>query len=451
MVLRIAILGAGISGLALGWFLKKHQSHNIDLTILEASSRPGGWIQTISQDGFLFEQGPRSCRPHGTGIATLQLIEELGLQEHILFASPAARKRYLYINQKLQCLPTGPISFLTSPFRNDFLKALWRDWRSPKCGQNDESIHSFISRRLGTHFAESFFDPLVSGIYAGDIRELSIQSCFPLLQEWEQNHGSLISGAFTRKSTKEEHSSFVQNARRKGIFTLKDGMESLVKTLAHKLKDELRIGSTATHLRIGNGVTEISLADGNTITADHLYSTLSPKILASLLPIKYSNLVKKLETFATTSVAVVNVGYNHKVLPHEGFGYLIPSKENEEILGVVWDSSAFPGQNRYPEETRLTVMIGGTHMPNFGDLNENDFKVIALRALSKHLQIKQNPVSTAIKLAGNAIPQYVVGHGAKVREIEEEFRNLPAKITFSGNAVHGVSLNDCIKSATSYI
>src|SRR5262245_35319161 len=109
------IIGAGISGLSLGWFLKQ-QKENIRLTLLEASDRPGGLIQTIKRDRFLFEQGPRSLSTWGAGLATLKLIEDLGMQDQVLFADPAAKIRYLFTEKQLQRLPTSFISLLSSPF-----------------------------------------------------------------------------------------------------------------------------------------------------------------------------------------------------------------------------------------------------------------------------------------------------------------------------------------------
>src|SRR5262245_23718577 len=106
---RIIILGAGISGLSLGWFLKRRFGSRIKLQIFEKSSRAGGWIQTVREKGFLFEQGPRSLRSHGSGLETLMLLEQLGMENEVIAANQASRNRYLWINKKLHRLPNGLI------------------------------------------------------------------------------------------------------------------------------------------------------------------------------------------------------------------------------------------------------------------------------------------------------------------------------------------------------
>ncbi len=158
---HIVILGAGISGLSTAWFLKKRFGKEIALTIIDKSKRPGGWMQTSHTGGFLFEQGPHSCRATGAGLATLQLAEELGLQDHVVTADPASHIRYLYHNQSLQRLPTGPLSCLFSPLMKGIIPALIRDWRTPPGNQDDESIYDFFSRRFGPSIAERFADYLL--------------------------------------------------------------------------------------------------------------------------------------------------------------------------------------------------------------------------------------------------------------------------------------------------
>jgi oxygen-dependent protoporphyrinogen oxidase len=222
---HFVILGGGISGLALAWYLKKKYQETIHLTIIEKSSRAGGWIRSIQQQGFLFEEGPRSCRTKGAGIATLELIEELGLENEVIAASPHAKKRYLYTGKQLRCLPQGIISSLFSPLTRGILPALWKEWRKAPEKCEDESIYDFFARRFSPEIAEQFIDPMVAGIYAGDIRQLSLRSCFPQLHRWEQEYGSLTKGMFfDRSRSKEIHSPFVQAMKSAPIFSFKNGM-----------------------------------------------------------------------------------------------------------------------------------------------------------------------------------------------------------------------------------
>jgi protoporphyrinogen/coproporphyrinogen III oxidase len=442
---RIVILGAGISGLSLAWYLRKQLGRTAEITILEKSRRAGGWIQTIHKEEFLFEQGPRSCRTVGNGLATLQLIEDLGLQEKVIVASPAARQRYIYANQQLQRLPTSPLSLVFSPLLPLFVKSLWKDMREPSGNEIDESIFNFVSRRLGTEVAEKFIDPLVTGIYAGDIRKLSVKCCFPALYNWEKQHGSLLKGMILRKKKKDEEvSEFIKLIREHSVFTLQDGMETLIQALVKALPKELKLSTQVESLKINKDNIGVHTSELGIIHADHVFSTLPPHELGRLIREADGKLSKHLQSIRSTSVAVINLGYKQKVLPCEGFGYLVPSKEKEEILGTVWDSSAFAQQNHSPDETRLTVMLGGEHMPDFHNYKESDFLGMALRSMAKHLNINREPDALSIKVAAHAIPQYEIGHAEFVKEVRSQLSSISEKITITGSGFDGVSVNDCI-------
>lgn len=446
------ILGAGISGLSLGWYLKQSQCEDIQITILEAGNRAGGWIRTKAENEFLFEQGPRSFRPEGPGIATLQLIEDLGLQDDIIFASKAAKRRYLYINQRLHCLPTGLLSLLSSPFCSKILKAMWKDWFAKKGVQDDESIHSFVSRRFGLEIAELFFDPLISGIYAGDINQLSMNSCFPSLQQLEQKHGSILRGALKkRKNTlfTPPLTPFVEQARHQGLFTLKHGVQSLIDALAKPLSDCIKLERAAKQLTFTQDAIHLELADGQHIYPDKLFIAIPPKKLADLITFDYPTIGTLLNSIPTASVGAINFGYHNPVLRQEGFGYLIPSREKQKLLGVVWDSSAFPQQNAHPQQTRLTAMLGGMRCRDFESHSETDLIEMALKELQTHLGIKQTPDFISVNRALNAIPQYIVGHQSIIKQIDEAFKKLSPNVHVLGNGFHGISVNDCIAKAKS--
>src|SRR5205085_1978222 len=140
----------------------------MQLTIIEKSERPGGWIETIQKEDFLFEQGPRSCRTKGAGQETLALIEALGLEDQVILPHANAKNRYVYTGQCLQRLPRTLWEIPFNSLTKGWLKALWQDWRMPKRQTEEESINAFFSRRIGKNWTETLIDPFVSGIYAGD-------------------------------------------------------------------------------------------------------------------------------------------------------------------------------------------------------------------------------------------------------------------------------------------
>lgn len=420
----VVILGGGIAALSAAWRLRDQ-----DVVLLEATSRLGGWIQTIEKEGFLFELGPRSCRTYGNGRATLELIHALGMEEEIIPASPEAQIRYLLHNQKLTPLPAGLLEWLVSPFFFPLVKGAFRDLISPSIIE-DCSIETFIKSRMGKDVADFFVNPLVSGIYAGSPENLSIQSCFPQLFEWQLKHRSILKGLIM-SSFKKSQSSGVSFP----LFTLRRGLHSLVQKLGERLGPErIRLNSPVRSVEKEGSGWKIHLETGETISCSRVVSALPAPEVERLFQFK---------TPPMSSVAVVNLGYRLWDFPHKGFGYLVPQREQEKILGVVWDSVVFPSQQR-KGEGRLTVMIGGTTAPVGWE--KEDHLAIALEAVDRHMGIQNPPDVTHVSLARAAIPQYEVGYEERKREFLHQAKDRYPGIAFEGALFSGVAINDCVKS-----
>lgn len=426
--MRIAIIGGGISGLTLAWSLRRRYGSEAMITLVEQGSRLGGWIQTVDHDGFLFELGPRSCRPGGSGAATLRLIEALGMEDQVVHAAPAAKQRYLCLQGQLTALPSGFLSCLWSRVMRPILPALMREWRLPKAVA-DESIHSFISRRLGGYAADYFFDPLTLGIYAGDCRRLSMKSCFPQLWQWEQTHGSLTRGMFS-PSPEIERSPFVRKAQRRGLFTLRQGMEQLVRGLQQRLEVDVLLGQSAAAVEPSG----VRLSNGELIQADACYVTVPANGATSLFARSAPPVSRLLAEISHATVTVVSLGYNSQRLQKQGFGYLVPSWEQERILGVVWDSSVYPQHNRTPDQTRLTVMMSG---------EPPDALAMACGAVERHLGICVAPDACLVAVRRHAIPQYEVGHSDRLIALRAALTQALPNV-WLGSCSSGVAVNDCI-------
>lgn len=429
---KVLILGGGISGLAAAWYLTK-KYRDIEVTVLERTRRLGGWIQTHRQEQYLFELGPHSCRTAGSGVATLELIEQLGLQSDVIVPSTASRHRYIYTEGELCKVPSNIWSFVRSPLTRPMLWPLLKEWMLSPSQVEDESVYDFAARRLGIHAAEKLIDPLVSGIYAGDPKQLSLKSCFPFLYECEQKYGSIWQGLFRCKREHQTFSPFVKLICKHQMFSLKGGMQQLVDVLASRLDAQVITECVVQSIQEGTVTTSKGIFE-----ADEIINALPARELFHLTQ------EPTLGEIPFASVAVVCLGYPTQVLNREGFGYLIPSSEMEKLLGVIWDSSVFPEHNSHPEETRLTCMIGGMHMADFENYTTDDFLSIAQEGLARHLRIKEQPQATTIKLAVNAIPQYTCGHAKRLSELQSKFT-----MSLIGNSYHGISVNDCIANARS--
>uniref|UniRef100_A0A673FKD2 Protoporphyrinogen oxidase n=1 Tax=Sinocyclocheilus rhinocerous TaxID=307959 RepID=A0A673FKD2_9TELE len=196
----VAVLGGGIGGLSACHHLSK--SPNVSkIVLLERSGRCGGWLSSIRRDdGAVFEQGPRGVRPAGAvGRNTLNMVSELGLESEILPVTKdhvASKNRFLYVKGQLHKMPSGPGGVVRTipPFSRPIIQSILKEILIRKGTEEDESVHAFVSRRLGSELANIAIDSLCRGVFAGDSRQLSVRSCFPPLYEAERSRGSVVLG-----------------------------------------------------------------------------------------------------------------------------------------------------------------------------------------------------------------------------------------------------------------
>lgn len=432
---RIIILGGGISGLSLLWNLKKTHPDQ-EIILLEKNDRVGGLIHTYNKEGFIFEGAARSFNLNQNGRYTLKLVEELKLQDELIFAHKKSSQKYLYINKTLKKIPKNPLTFFFSSLTRSLSWFLLKDFVQEKGEREEETVHQFFERRFGKKITNTLVSSLISGVYAGDSKKLSMKNCFPKLYELEMLHGSLIKGYFKNRKQKTEfpNSKFIEKCRKYKIASFKNGMQTLPLALYEKLKSQIYLNQSIKSIQHIDSKSQIVLDDGRTLEADQIYSTLSIHALCKILDLPNFNPVN----FST--VIVVNVGYKNKVLNKKGFGYFIPPDENEEILGMIWDSSIFKEQNSYSDETRISVMIGEKVLAGVSSPSDTIFFNIALKALKNHLNIDQEPCVINVFKNYQAIPQYQVGYTKILDTIKQNFPH----IVFLGSSFNGISVNDCI-------
>jgi len=386
--MKIAILGGGISGLSAAWYLLK-KDPRLEISLFEASSRLGGWIESKNQDGFIFELGPRTFQ-RGRCPELLSLIQQLGLQP--IFSQTGGSK-FLWYKEQLRPLR----SFWPQIFR-----ALLQDLLAQRGDGKDESIEAFAKRRMGKQAAALFFDPMAKGVFGGDIQKLSLQACFPFLYEAEKKERSIVKWMFK------------QEKKEPGLFTLANGMETLIDALA-KMPIDVHLQTPIEKITL-QGVE----AKGAFYPADLIISALPGLELSRIINIPL--------TLRNQHLSVVNTGFRKSVLSNTGYGYLVPSACKENILGQIWDTCVFP----VPNQTKLSSMIIG----------DNPIET-ALLALKRHLGITEAPSAIAFKKA--YIPQYDVGHLSRIQVFEEAILSrYQGKLKIIGNYLYGASVESCL-------
>jgi oxygen-dependent protoporphyrinogen oxidase len=397
--MRIAILGAGISGLSAAWQLRKKHPH-AQIAIFEAQADVGGWIQSRTIGPFLFELGPRTF-PVSRSQALLQLVREVGLEQEIILSHREARRRYLLHRGKLR-----PVS----AFWPLMLSMAVRDIVMPRAQGREETLYEFAARRFGVEAAEQFFDPMARGVFGGDARCLSLQACFPFFATWEREHRSILWAALRQPKQQE------------GLFTLRRGMQSLCHAIVKRGRFEV-YRSTPVERMGEKGV----WAGGAWFAADQVVAALPARTLAALLDLPVP--------VSSVPLHVVALGYTNAILPLCGYGYLAPSREREDVLGVIFDSAVFPTT---PGQVKVTAMVRST-----------DPLQAALEAAARLLGLSHPP--DAYQIAATEIPQYEIGHQRRIEEWMREVHRRYPRLQVCGNYFYGASVNSCIDANRSTI
>ena len=431
---HIIILGAGISGLSAAWYLSRSDPC-VDISVIEKSDRVGGWLHTEYTSDFLFEKGPRTFRADKSR-AMVQLIEDVGLSDQIIASQEKSPHRYLWHEGQLRRFPQNPFAFCTSPLTRGLVTALFSEWRKP-IKEGDETVWEFVLRRFNYEAARFFFDPLVVGIFGGDLREISMRACFPLLKGWEEKYGSVTKG-FWKDKGKAQPS--ISGLAPSALFSFKKGVEELPQALKIKTPATYHLNQEVQRIAMKDNKVEVTTQD-RIYHGDALFCALPIKETLQLFEPLVPDISKEWLKVPSLGIAVLNVGYDRQVLPVQGFGYLVPTYAEEEIRGVVFDSSLFPEQNRQREETRLTI--------KFEERGREETWYIekALRGIRKHLGISESPRAFSFKRAIRAIPQYGVGHLEKMASLKEEFSKRLPRCFLVGNYLTGVSVDQCIQQA----
>lgn len=473
---RVAIVGGGPTGLATAVLLARMRP-DASIVVLEADAVLGGKARTVSRDGYTVDLGPNGFvanRP-----ATLALVDAIGLTGDLQPAADAARHRYLFQRGGLRPLPTNPVGFLRSEvvswpgkaralLEPLLVRAPAPDTAGPSTGASDrgpvaaspeESVHAFLARHFGRELADTFAQPLVVGITGGDARQLSVDALFPQFRAMERRHGSLV-----RALVHQQRSARAVDpppSRPTGRLTsfAHGGMGRFTQALADALaalpNAEVRVGARVTALERVPGADptggyRLSFAAPDVhpaLTADAVVLTLPATGAAALLDPLVPAAATALRAILYVGMRVFGLGFHRYDVPRplDGFGFLVAPGERVRSLGVLWTSTIYPG--RAPEgHVLVRVLAGGAVDPAMLDLPDDEALAVVRRDLLVTMGIAAEPAFVETATWREAIPQYTVGHLARVAAIERALGASPG-LHLAGNAYRGVSVNDCVAEA----
>jgi oxygen-dependent protoporphyrinogen oxidase len=448
-------VGGGIAGLAAAHRvveLRRESGRPVEVTLLEAGSRLGGTIQTERADGFLLEAGPDSFISEKPW--ALALAERIGLGPRLCRTNDRFRRTYVVRGGRLRPLPEGFL--LLAPTRAwPVLASRVFSWRGKlrlgldlalprRRAAGDESLGSFVRRRLGREALERVAQPLVGGIYTADPDRLSVAATMPRFLALEREHRSLILGL---RRTARRQAVGASGARWSLFVTLAGGMEELVAALAARLPaGSVRLGAPVAALAAAPGGWRVEPLAGPPLHADGVILAGPAPLMAPVVKPVDPALAGLLEGIAYASSATIALAYPRPAIRHplDGFGFVVPSVERRAILACTFSSVKYPG--RAPDGVALLrVFVGGAMQGGLLAADDAELRALAHRDVAALLGIAGDPVLARVWRHPAAMPQYDVGHLDRLAAIEARLDALPG-LALAGGAYQGVGIADCVRS-----
>jgi oxygen-dependent protoporphyrinogen oxidase len=459
---RIVIIGGGISGLAAAHRLTelaRNRQQPIAVTLLEASTRLGGTIQTERRDGFLLERGPDSFiseKPEAVALA-----KRLGIDSRLIHTNDEHRRSFIVRNGRLRAVPEG--FQLLAPSRiwpfvtTDIFSAAGKlriaaDLflpRTPANGNNDESLASFVTRRLGKEALDRMAQPMVGGIYTADPTTLSLRATLPRFLDMERRHRSIILAMLRQRKVNKTETSGVSGPRYSLFLSFDQGMQVLTEELERSITAAgvtIELNSKVTSLDRGPEGWTITTSNGSRVHIDGVCLGIPAYSAALLLEKIDNNLAQQLRAIEYTSTATINFAYRRDDVGHplDGFGFVVPFIERRALIACTFSSVKF--SDRAPEHyVLLRAFVGGALQPEIFQLNEAEMVAQVRSDLEQLLSIKGQPIFVETAKWSRSMPQYYVGHLERVGAIEARVSSLNT-IALAGNSYRGAGIPDCIRS-----
>ncbi|MGI8314497.1 protoporphyrinogen oxidase [Halobacillus mangrovi] len=447
---QVVIIGGGISGLTAAYYLQKEKQNEnlpIKIKLLESSDHLGGKIETVQKDGFTIERGPDSFLARKESAA--RLAQEVGLGGKLV--PNGTGQSYILVNGKLHPMPSGSFMGIPTRIRPFLFSGLFSPVGKVRAAQDlvkqkkhvdgDQSLGLFFRRRLGNEVVENLIEPLLSGIYAGDIDELSLQSTFPMFYDFEQHYGSLIKGLRKKYPMKKPK----KGEKKPSMFrTLENGLGSLVHAIEEELEPDVVQKNTQVnhiekhdkgyHLLLNNGT--VQEADAVILAVPHFAAQRMLTHYEFMAPFKEKN---------ATSVANVAMAFDASAIKKDidGTGFVVSRNSDFRITACTWTHKKWPHST--PEgKVLLRCYVGKPDDQEVVDLTDEEIVEICLRDLNQTMDISERPDFSIVTRWHDAMPQYKVGHKERLETITGQMKEHIPGVYLAGGSYRGIGLPDCI-------
>lgn len=442
------IIGGGITGLATAFYLQRAAHDTVDVTLVESSPHPGGKITSRHENGFLIEGGPDSFIARKP--ATIQLCRDLGLEDELIGANSEQHSTYVLSRGVLHRFPDGVMPMLKSNLISwpGKLRLAAEAFLPPRFEDGDESLASFVRRRMGAEVLDKMAAPLLAGIYAADPEDLSLQGTFAMLPELEKNYGSVLRGHLMQRWLRSRAQEQSAGHEKSSMFmTLRSGLQQLVETLTlHLTLVDIRLNCRVLAVMPIDNHYEVLLHDGSFLCADDIVFATPAYVTADLVQEMDPSLADRLRRIRYVSTATVSLGFRQSDLksPLNGYGFVVPRQERRMITACSWSSTKFAA--RAPDGYSLVrVFVGGACNERLAEREEAELVDLARRELHSTMGIEAHPVVSRAYRWHKGNPQYDVGHQVRIAEINRLAARHP-RLYLAGAAYRGAGVPDCIES-----
>ncbi|MGV3096378.1 MULTISPECIES: protoporphyrinogen oxidase [Staphylococcus] len=448
---KVAIIGAGITGLASAYYLK-HYKPDVDVTIFEATNRPGGKIQTYRNEGYTIELGPESYL--GRKTIMTDIAKDIGLGDDLI--TNETGQSYIFAKNKLYPIPGGSIMGIPTDIKPFLKTKLISPLGKLRAGldlvippiqiDDDISVGEFFRRRLGNEILENLIEPLMGGIYGTDIDRLSLMSTFPNFKEQEETHGSLIKGMQHEKAQRIKQRQLYPGAPKGQFKQFRHGLSSFIEALAKNIESKgvtIRYQSPVNDIHINKDNYEIVTDQGSEQFDGVLITTPHQTFMKWF---NHDEAFKYFNQMDSTSVATVVFAFDEKDIEntYNGTGFVIARTSKTDITACTWTTKKWPFTT--PKgKVLIRAYVGKPGDTVVEDHTDEEIATIARRDLNKMMTFKGDPEFTIVNRLTKSMPQYHIGHMSQIRKIQQHVKQTYPALRITGAPFEAVGLPDCIQ------
>ncbi|MCQ6276999.1 protoporphyrinogen oxidase [Bacillus sp. V3B] len=446
----VLVIGGGVTGLSAMCELQKWKKENqsdVRLILTEASSELGGKICTVKDAGFIMEAGADSIVARKAN--HMSFIRELGLEQEVVYN--ATGRSFLFTEGELKPIPADSVFGIPTSIESlakstlvsakGKVEALQDFYTKNESFTKNDSIGTFLESFFGKELVEKQIAPVLSGVYSGELSNLTIASTLPYLLDYKEEYGSIIKGFSVNKEK-------FQIGGEKKFLAFKNGLGTLIDRFEQELEDvEIVKNAVVTKIEKVNSSYHVSFKNHEVIEVDHV--VLSIPDTAAIKLLHNQEIRKEFDRLKNSSMISVYVGFNvpDHVLPLDGTGFIKADSDEITCNACTWTSRKWK-HTSHTGNLLVRLFYKSSHQAfsTLKEMSEEELLQVALADLNKSLGINAKPVASVVTDWSDCMPNYLITHPQTVEALESKMDELYPGILLAGCSYYGVGIPDCIEN-----